>query len=227
MDESGRAYYVKEMFTSFLHGPFTVYIFFGGEMNGSKNSGRNKPLFCHIQEGRPSTWEHPMDQVYRELLGVIRKASATSATPSKTREEWLDRRSPSWEKDVWRCVDWNIGAKTTIVHVIILVIVKRGTVVLVLASTLHTTCRLGMQKKMTWPWSKSGLMPSVHKVGLWFTMIPYDSCIFTWFLYLSFVDWVCQFPGNNSRLPHSTPTTFSSSLGLIWKSMWCQLRSHW
>lgn len=47
MDESGRAYYVKE--------------------------------------GRPSTWEHPMDQVYRELLGVIRQASSTS--PAKSREE--------------------------------------------------------------------------------------------------------------------------------------------
>lgn len=74
---------------------------------------------------------------------------------------------------------------------------------------------------MTWPWSKSGLMPSVHKVGLWFTMIPYDSWIFTCisetvfeFCWLSL-----PFPGNNCRL---TPTTFSGSLGLIWKSTWCQ-----
>lgn len=64
-------------------------------------------------------------------------------------------------------------------------------------------------------------MPSVHKVGLWFTMIPYDSWIFTCisetvfeFCWLSL-----PFPGNNCRL---TPTTFSGSLGLIWKSMWCQ-----
>ena len=46
------------------------------------------------KEGRPSTWEHPMDQVYRELLGVIRQASSTS--PAKSREESPgDPRAPN------------------------------------------------------------------------------------------------------------------------------------
>ena len=92
MDESGRAYYVKE--SAWLPVELSNLNRLNRCLKVEPEHNQNT-CASHIitswflkpaKEGRPSTWEHPMDQVYRELLGVIRQASSTSA-PAKSREE--------------------------------------------------------------------------------------------------------------------------------------------